>query len=56
MGCRKAIIKDYAQQLGEPDVAALAAATDGASGRDLRVICEQAERTWASQARTLAYM
>jgi hypothetical protein len=34
-------------------VAALAAETEGASGRDLEAICEQAERTWASKVRIL---
>ncbi|KIY99014.1 hypothetical protein MNEG_8949 [Monoraphidium neglectum] len=47
--CRAQILKQYAKQLPEGDIGRLAAGTDGFSGRDLRDICEQAERRWASK-------
>ena len=47
--CRALIIQQYAKHLGEEDVATLARASEGMSGRDLRDICEQAERNWASR-------
>ena len=43
------ILKTYAQQLSVADVQKLAEATPNMSGRDLRDICEQVERRWASQ-------
>jgi len=46
---RAQILAQYARHLSPPDLAALAAATGGFSGRDLRDVCEQAERRWASK-------
>ena len=48
---RQEILRTYAQQLTDDDLEKLAAATPGMSGRDLRDVCEQAERRWASKAR-----
>lgn len=48
---RAQILAQYARHLSPPDLAALAAATGGFSGRDLRDVCEQAERRWASKVR-----
>lgn len=39
----------YAQQLEGEELQKLAAACEGMSGRDLRDVCEQAERRTASQ-------
>lgn len=47
--CRVEILKVYAQHLGDVELLALAAATPGMAGRDLRDICAQAERRWASK-------
>lgn len=47
--CRQQILAQYAQHLKEADLAALADATGGMSGRDLRDVCESAERRWAAQ-------
>lgn len=47
--CRRQILERYAKQLGPQDLEALAAATPGLSGRDLRDVCENAERRWASR-------
>ncbi|GBF90964.1 cell division cycle 48 [Raphidocelis subcapitata] len=47
--CRSQILGRYAKQLPEAGRAELAAMTVGFSGRDLRDICEQAERRWASR-------
>ena len=46
---RAAILALYAQQLTDAERAELAAASDGASGRDLRDVCEAAERKWAAR-------
>ena len=53
---RHEILRTYAQQLSDGDLEKLAAATPGMSGRDLRDICEQAERRWASKARCWAHI
>jgi hypothetical protein len=45
---RAAIIGQYAAQLSAAEAAALAAATPGLAGRDLRDVCEAAERRWAA--------
>jgi SpoVK/Ycf46/Vps4 family AAA+-type ATPase len=45
---RAAIAKRYARQLSDADVAALADATAGFSGRDLRDVAESAERSVAA--------
>ena len=47
--CRRLIMRQYARQLTDDDVQQLAAATEGMSGRDLRDLCEQTERRWASK-------
>ena len=46
---RQQILKIYAQQLSQGDLEKLAEACEGMSGRDLRDICEQAERKTASK-------
>ena len=46
--CRVAILKQYAMHLSDEDIHKLASVTDSMSGRDLRDICEVAERHWAS--------
>ena len=46
---RQAIFGLYAQHLSDGERAALAASSGGASGRDLRDICEAAERRWAAR-------
>ena len=47
--CRAEIIKIYAKHLSPEDMAAIAAATPGLAGRDLKDLSEQAERRWASK-------
>ncbi|EFN53119.1 hypothetical protein CHLNCDRAFT_26132, partial [Chlorella variabilis] len=47
---RAAILGQYARQLSGSDLQALASATRGMAGRDLRAVCEQTERLWASEA------
>lgn len=47
--CRTAILKQYARHLQDTDIRQLAAATPRMSGRDLRDVCEQTERRWASK-------
>ncbi|GFR42509.1 hypothetical protein Agub_g3400 [Astrephomene gubernaculifera] len=47
--CRQLILKQYAQQLSDADLALLAERTPGMSGRDLRDVCEHTERRWASK-------
>lgn len=47
--CRSLIIEQYAQHLTKSDVQKLVSETEGMSGRDLRDVCEQTERTWASK-------
>lgn len=42
-------MRAYAQQLSEGEVRRLAAATPGASGRDLRDIAARTERAWAAK-------
>uniref|UniRef100_A0A7S3AN18 ATPase AAA-type core domain-containing protein n=1 Tax=Haptolina ericina TaxID=156174 RepID=A0A7S3AN18_9EUKA len=46
---RREIVSLYARHLSKSDVEALAKASDGASGRDIRDICEAAERRWAAR-------
>ena len=50
--CRRQILRQYARHLPEAAVTQLAADAEGMSGRDLRDVAEQAERRWASKART----
>ncbi|KAG1674686.1 hypothetical protein FOA52_007210 [Chlamydomonas sp. UWO 241] len=47
-GCRESILARYARHLPKDQVARLAAATSGLSGRDLRDVAEHTERRWAS--------
>jgi len=47
--CRRDILKTYAKNLKDVELIAVAAATPGMAGRDLRDICEQAERKWAAK-------
>ncbi len=46
--CRAKILKLYAKHLTDSDLAQLAAITDGLSGRNLKDICQAAERAWAA--------
>ncbi len=51
LSCRHMILKQYAQQLSDPELKQLAERTGGMSGRDLRDVCEHTERRWASKVR-----
>ncbi|XP_019098173.1 PREDICTED: 26S protease regulatory subunit 7-like isoform X1 [Camelina sativa] len=46
---RQEIIAQYAKQLSKPELLQLAQATETMSGRDIRDVCQGAERTWASK-------
>ena len=46
---RQAIFALYAKHLSDDERVGLAAASSGASGRDLRDVCEAAERRWAAR-------
>ncbi|XP_018455125.2 uncharacterized protein LOC108826238 isoform X2 [Raphanus sativus] len=46
---RQEIIAQYAKQLSKPELVQLAQATEAMSGRDIRDLCQGAERTWASK-------
>ncbi|KAF8086443.1 hypothetical protein N665_0625s0008 [Sinapis alba] len=46
---RQEIIAQYAKQLSKPELVQLAQATEAMSGRDIRDVCQGAERTWASK-------
>eukprot|EP00250_Pteridium_aquilinum_P002910 c1315_g1_i1 orf=351-2111(-) len=46
---RKEITAQYACHLTPSELSAVATASEGMSGRDLRDICQQAERRWASK-------
>ena len=48
---RQQIMQQYATHLAEGDIAELARATEGMSGRDLRDIAEQSERRTASKVK-----
>ena len=48
---RQQIMQQYATHLAEEDIAELARATEGMSGRDLRDIAEQSERRTASKVK-----
>lgn len=48
--CRADILRQYARHLQGAEVLAVTHATPGLAGRDLKSICEQAERRWASKA------
>lgn len=43
------ILRQYALHLKDAELLAVAAATPGMAGRDLKDVCEQAERRWASK-------
>lgn len=47
--CRADILRQYARHLQDAELLAVAAATPGMAGRDLKDVCEQAERRWASK-------
>ncbi|KAF6251022.1 P-loop containing nucleoside triphosphate hydrolase protein [Scenedesmus sp. NREL 46B-D3] len=47
--CRAAILQQYAHHLPDEALARIAAQTRGFAGRDLRDVCEQTERQWASR-------
>ncbi|KAI3847781.1 hypothetical protein MKX03_009764 [Papaver bracteatum] len=46
---REEISAQYARHLKKPELIEFAAATEGMSGRDIRDVCQQAERHWASK-------
>ncbi|XP_043689240.1 outer mitochondrial transmembrane helix translocase isoform X2 [Telopea speciosissima] len=46
---RQKIAAQYAKHLKESELIEFAAVTEGMSGRDIRDICQQAERHWASK-------
>lgn len=46
---REEIASQYAKHLSKSEIAQFALATDGMSGRDIRDVCQQAERHWASR-------
>ena len=46
---RQAIFARYAQQLPVSELGALAGMTEGMAGRDIKELCQQAERRWASK-------
>ncbi|XP_042031157.1 uncharacterized AAA domain-containing protein C31G5.19 isoform X1 [Salvia splendens] len=46
---REAIVTQYAKHLTNSEIAELARATEEMSGRDIRDVCQQAERQWASK-------
>ncbi|KAJ4976727.1 hypothetical protein NE237_001833 [Protea cynaroides] len=46
---RQKIAAQYAKHLKESELIEFSAATEGMSGRDIRDICQQAERHWASK-------
>ncbi|XP_026392718.1 ATPase family AAA domain-containing protein 1-B-like isoform X2 [Papaver somniferum] len=48
-GTREEISAQYARHLKKPELIEFAAATEGMSGRDIRDVCQQAERHWASK-------
>ncbi|KAK3017717.1 hypothetical protein RJ639_003073 [Escallonia herrerae] len=46
---RQEIAAQYAKHLTKPELAELASVTEDMSGRDIRDVCRQAERRWASK-------
>ncbi|KMZ61143.1 hypothetical protein ZOSMA_54G00740 [Zostera marina] len=46
---REEIVAQYAKQFKRHELVQLAAAMEGMSGRDIRDVCQQAERSWASK-------
>jgi|AntAceMinimDraft_5_1070358.scaffolds.fasta_scaffold112329_1 hypothetical protein len=48
---RRAVVQRYAKQLSEAETSALADASNGLSCRDLKEVCEHAERRWVAKVR-----
>ncbi|XP_024542367.1 26S proteasome regulatory subunit 10B homolog A isoform X1 [Selaginella moellendorffii] len=46
---REEIVAQYARHLSRKELSSVAATSEGMSGRDLRDVCQQAERKWASK-------
>ncbi|KAL9266873.1 Proteasome-activating nucleotidase-like protein [Drosera capensis] len=46
---RQEIAAQYAKHLSKTELADFASSTEGMSGRDIRDVCQQAERRWASK-------
>ncbi|MDP2649728.1 MAG: AAA family ATPase, partial [bacterium] len=46
---RQIIFSGYAQHLSKEDLALIAKKTGELSGRDIKNVCERAERSWASK-------
>ncbi|KAH9301475.1 hypothetical protein KI387_013058, partial [Taxus chinensis] len=46
---REEIAAQYARHLNSQELATLSVVTEGMTGRDLRDVCQQAERHWASK-------
>lgn len=46
---RLEIAAQYAKHLTKPELVEFAQATEGLAGRDIRDVCQQAERSWASK-------
>ncbi|MCE3215692.1 hypothetical protein HAX54_003208, partial [Datura stramonium] len=46
---RQEIAEQYAKHLTDSELSEFARATEGLSGRDMRDVCQQAERHWASK-------
>ena len=46
---RRAVVQRYAKQLKEAETSALAEASSGLSCRDLKEVCEHAERRWVAK-------
>lgn len=46
---RQEIASQYAKHLTKPELLEFAQATEAMSGRDIRDVCQQAERSWASK-------
>lgn len=54
--CRQKILAQYAQQLSDKNLATLSEVCLGMSGRDLRDVCESAERRVASKVRKCPFL
>ena len=46
---RVAIVERYAKQLSQPDLARFASLSGGLSARDIKEVCEHAERRWVAK-------
>merc|ERR1712146_701729 len=49
MGARRAIVERYAKHLSAADLQRFAALSGGFSGRDIKEVCEHAERRWVAK-------